>query len=595
MSDQWAIHAEALRKVYRLYRKPAYKFLDLFGLCPTGERFYIEYPALDGLDLTIRRGEKIAIIGRNGAGKSTLLKVVAGTLAPTSGGLDVRGTVKALLEIGTGFHQEFTGRENVLASLAHQGIMGVRALHKLDEIVDFAELEDYIDQPIKTYSTGMGMRLMFAAATCLEPDILVADEVLGVGDAYFRHKSFVRMKELTERHGTTFLLVTHDLYSALLVCDRFIWIEKGRIQADGPGKIVVSAYEQSIRDQEEVRQRSKKTKAVQREDSADVDSSGFTLLLSPGDQHTLDSSFLLRALHVTIDNGSRCSLSLDKGGLGNSIRYLPNESVSQAVVNGHRCLRWAEYGDLFHKLEFWVPFEGERQEMSTISLEYHYAGIVPVALSLSFDGKDLEPIALLGSSGADWRREDIALQVPTANSPVRSLLEEVNRRNRYGTGEIIFEALRFSHGSGGAGAGFKYGDPMVIELDYSVRNPDIPRTNVIAIAFHKDGAIPATRFIHPAFSFDGHRGTVRLFVPKLRFGAGTYMVTASIFRPAMRERMRYEFFATSPNVIDTLVRFWEFEVWHDEPLEQGVVYLEDVVWGSVHSPENQVAAAQAIV
>src|SRR5262249_8638959 len=167
--------ASDLTKVYRLYPKPHFRFLDMFGLLPKREGSFTEYRALDGVNLEVRRGEKVAIIGRNGAGKSTLLKLVSNVMQPTSGTLEVHGNARALLQMGSGFHPDFTGRENVYAYLAHLGITGKQADRKLVDIIDFSELEEYIDQPLKTYSTGMGVRLMFATSTAVVPDILVLD------------------------------------------------------------------------------------------------------------------------------------------------------------------------------------------------------------------------------------------------------------------------------------------------------------------------------------------------------------------------------------------------------------------------------------
>ncbi len=240
-----ALELSDVRKVYRLYRKPAYRVLDLLGLCAANRGYYTEHAALDGVSLAIRRGEKVAIIGRNGAGKSTMLKCITRTIQPTSGSVNIHGKVSALLQIGTGFHPDFTGRQNAYAAMALQGITGGEAHQKFEEIVDFAELEAYIDQPMKTYSTGMCARLMFSASIVVTPDILVVDEVLGVGDAYFTHKSFERMRNLCTGHGTTLLLVTHDVYSAMNLCDRFIWIDRGRMCFDGDAKTAVGRYEAS--------------------------------------------------------------------------------------------------------------------------------------------------------------------------------------------------------------------------------------------------------------------------------------------------------------------------------------------------------------
>src|SRR5262245_50198427 len=164
MSDV-VIRAADLRKVYRLYPGPMDRFLDMIRIRGRGNGRYAEHVALDGINLTIRRGEKVAIIGRNGAGKSTLLKLVSKITVPTSGTIEVEGHARALLQIGAGFYPDFTGRENVLAYLAHLGVTGKQAEQQVRTIVEFAELEEYVDQPIKTYSTGMAARLMFATST----------------------------------------------------------------------------------------------------------------------------------------------------------------------------------------------------------------------------------------------------------------------------------------------------------------------------------------------------------------------------------------------------------------------------------------------
>jgi homopolymeric O-antigen transport system ATP-binding protein len=171
---------------------------------------------------------------------------------------EVHGDARALLQVGSGFHPDFSGRENVYGYLAYLGITGKEADNRFSEIVDFAELEEYIEQPLKTYSTGMAVRLMFATSTSVAPDILVLDEVLSVGDAYFSHKSFERIKELSDRNGTTLLLVSHDIYSAARLCPRMIWLDRGQVLIDGASSKVITAYEDSIRDQEEQRLRKRK-------------------------------------------------------------------------------------------------------------------------------------------------------------------------------------------------------------------------------------------------------------------------------------------------------------------------------------------------
>jgi lipopolysaccharide transport system ATP-binding protein len=205
-----AIRATDLTKVYRLYSKPAYRFLDIFGMLRDRPGAFTEHAALDRISLEIRRGEKVAIIGRNGAGKSTFLKLITNVIQPTSGTLEVKGEIHALLQIGTGFHPDFTGRENVHAYLAQLGISGADAAHRCADAIAFAELEEYIDQPVKTYSTGMAMRLMFSASTAINPDPLFDKSC--VGDVLRAEE--LRAHARCDRNGSTLLLVTHDIYSA---------------------------------------------------------------------------------------------------------------------------------------------------------------------------------------------------------------------------------------------------------------------------------------------------------------------------------------------------------------------------------------------
>ena len=252
-----AVRAERLTKSYRLYDAPKHRLMDMLGLSGRAQKGVREHRALSEISFTIGRGEKVAIIGRNGAGKSTLLKLVTKVITPTSGELDISGETRALLSLGTGFHPEFTGRQNASAYLASLGFAGAERDRMVEDAIAFAELDDFADQPLKTYSTGMGMRLMFASATMFSPDLLVIDEVLGVGDAYFQQKSYQHIGEICRAKQTTLLLVTHDIYSAAQICDRMMWIDKGRLLIDAAPETVLRAYQDSIREQEERRLRAK--------------------------------------------------------------------------------------------------------------------------------------------------------------------------------------------------------------------------------------------------------------------------------------------------------------------------------------------------
>jgi lipopolysaccharide transport system ATP-binding protein len=197
--------------------------------------------ALQGVSFSVARGEAFGVIGRNGAGKSTLLQILAGTLQPSAGEFAIRGRVTALLELGSGFNPEFTGRENILLSGAILGIPRAEMERKFDSIAAFADIGDFLEQPVKTYSTGMLMRVAFAVAISVEPDILIIDEALSVGDIVFQQKCSRRLRELAQA-GVTLLVVTHDLSFVLSMCQRAMWLDRGRVRFLGEAGACVREY-----------------------------------------------------------------------------------------------------------------------------------------------------------------------------------------------------------------------------------------------------------------------------------------------------------------------------------------------------------------
>lgn len=246
--DSLAIQATGLVKAYRLYSRISHAALDrlgLFKLAPWAQPPFKEYQALGGVDLQIRRGERVAIIGRNGAGKTTLLKLLTGNFAPTAGMLRVNGSIQALMHTGMGFHPDFTGLENIRSGLEHNGLAGDELEAAVRDVIDFVELGDFLRQPMATYSAGMQARVQFATATAIKPDILIVDEILGAGDAYFSGKSAHRMRELTGS-GCTLLFVSHSMDQVLQFCNRAIWLERGRVRAEGDALSLVKAYEEFI-------------------------------------------------------------------------------------------------------------------------------------------------------------------------------------------------------------------------------------------------------------------------------------------------------------------------------------------------------------
>lgn len=238
-----AIKATGLSKCYHVYDRPADRLRQLlFG---GKHRYFREFWALHESDFEVGHGEILGVIGRNGAGKSTLLQLVCGTLTPTTGEIAVDGRVAALLELGAGFNPEFSGRENIFLAASIMGLTDAEIKARLDAIIEFSGIRAFIDQPVKTYSSGMYVRLAFSVATNVDPDILVIDEALSVGDGEFARKSFDRIMEF-KTAGKTILFCSHSLYQVEAICSRAIWLDEGKIRAQGAVADVVRAYSNDL-------------------------------------------------------------------------------------------------------------------------------------------------------------------------------------------------------------------------------------------------------------------------------------------------------------------------------------------------------------
>ncbi|UZE95132.1 ATP-binding cassette domain-containing protein [Alkalimarinus alittae] len=241
----YAIEASELSKVYHLYNAPSDRLKQLlFGRKRT---YFKEYSALNNVSFQLPKGEVLGVVGRNGAGKSTLLQLLCSTLTPTSGKLTINGRIAALLELGAGFNPQFTGRENIYLSATVMGISKKDIDKKIEDIIDFSGVRPFIDQPVTTYSSGMYVRLAFSVATSVEPDILIIDEALSVGDGDFARRSFERIMTMKEA-GKTILFCSHSLYQVEALCTQALWLEKGQIKATGKPSTVIPVY-QSFLDQ----------------------------------------------------------------------------------------------------------------------------------------------------------------------------------------------------------------------------------------------------------------------------------------------------------------------------------------------------------
>lgn len=241
--DNYAIKVDKVSKIYKLYDKPFDRVKEALGLSKS--KLYKDHYALNNLDFSIKQGETVGIIGVNGSGKSTILKIITGVLNPTFGNVTVNGKISALLELGTGFNGDYTGVENIYLNGTMLGYTREEMDQKLDTIIKFADIGDFIYQPVKTYSSGMFVRLAFAVAINIDPEILIVDEALSVGDVFFQAKCFRKFEEFKKDHKTI-LFVSHDLSSIKKYCDRAILLNRGEIVAEGDTKEIVDIYKKIL-------------------------------------------------------------------------------------------------------------------------------------------------------------------------------------------------------------------------------------------------------------------------------------------------------------------------------------------------------------
>lgn len=234
--------AKDLGRFYRRYGKPVDSLKEFIFR----KKYHQEFWALKDVSFRCEKGEVLGIVGDNGAGKSTLLKILAGTIKPSTGKLSVKGRVSAILELGSGFHPEYSGFENIHLACAMLGLTAQQVKEKQDEIIEFSELKEFIHQPVKHYSSGMFVRLAFSVVTSVDPDILVVDEALSVGDQHFQKKSMDRMMAFKDQ-GKSLVFCSHNLYQVKELCDRVIWIDKGKVQMQGKSGEVIDQYNDHVR------------------------------------------------------------------------------------------------------------------------------------------------------------------------------------------------------------------------------------------------------------------------------------------------------------------------------------------------------------
>jgi lipopolysaccharide transport system ATP-binding protein len=587
-TDEVAIKATGLTKIYRLYSRPSYRFLDMFGLLRPTPGAFTEHTALGGVDLEIRRGEKVAIIGRNGAGKSTFLKLVTGVIQPTAGSLRVDGEVHALLQIGTGFHPDFTGRENVRAYLAQLGVSGAEAAHRCEDAIAFAELEEYIDQPVKVYSTGMAMRLMFAASTAISPDLLVLDEVLGVGDAYFAQKSYERMRELCDRNGSTLLLVTHDIYSATRMCERVIWLERGVVAMDGGAADVVKAYAESIRAQEEHRLRMKKQAqlSAERRDREAEQPASFLLEIQASPDRLQPCPVYFSSVALMRDSQVVAELPLQgiPAAASADAQVVEEGSSWGAPVEwqGRSARPMLHYGSPFHKVSGVLPLPASVPAGDGgLSLRLEYWSDEPCDLRLrGYRGDRVADLGALETRPRQWAVHSVPYPSSMAAHAADVLIPSAAPFLQ-GSGAIVIDRFALIDQAGAETHTVAHGAPITFRIEYQIRKKGLRERAQVFIVVSRNNIERICKFMTDRLCFDepsGDRGVIEMRLPRMMLGAGQYSVAVQISAAGYIEQDSRKFFSVDPDVYHCLMYATEFTVLDAGWIGAGTIFEGEGDW-----------------
>lgn len=586
------IELASIAKMYRIFRSPRHRMIEALGF-PVARSSYDEFWAVRNMSLTIKPGERVGLVGRNGAGKSTLLKLIAGLIQPTEGKVNVRGKVQALMELGTGFHPEFTGRTNVMSSFAYQGVTGAKARKLLEDVLEFAELEEFIDKPVKTYSSGMYSRLAFAAATAIRPEILIIDEILGAGDSYFAGKSAKRMRTLTAQ-GTTVLFVSHDMSAVQMICDRAIWIERGRIVADGDPIEIGRSYAASIRKQEELRLRAINLKLSRGDVSellTDTETDRVSILrfISAADGAPIAP---LAVFEMTLEHHGEV---IDNVLVGEALDDDRNQRLHLLTANGYmnwgapkatdQGISYREFKDCGGQykhapVSIKVPLGlGELGEFS-INIRHSGTAADETVYCQIFDGLEYLTIGVLDPKDDAGllisQRFALGAFLPpdTDNSPVPTERSDFE----YGEGSAWIDGVDFLDQHQESRRVFSFGEPLQVNVKWGAKL-DIPSMAFIVCIYGMDGRC-VSQVVSPFISSTRERrtGLVKACFDPLMVGAGDYVISVGIFDGMTEEQSSGEF------PLDVHDRQYRIRVTapSDVRMERGLV-VHPVKWASLES------------
>ncbi len=581
-----AISLKNVSKMYKLYKSKRAKILDLLGLSIFSD--YEEFWALKDINLEVKKGERIGIIGPNGAGKSTLLKIISGNISPTEGDVYVNGDIQPLLEIGTGFHPEFTGRENIRASLAYMGFSSSQIKEKEEEIIEFAELDEFIDQPVKTYSSGMYSRLAFSTATAVEPDILIIDEILGVGDAYFASKCLDRMKKLTEESGTTVLFVSHDLTSVERLCERCIWIERGKIIMEGPTLDVTKAYSRNIRLREEQRLRAKNLKiSLGAYKKISLESYADTIILRFITSKNTDG-FILHKVSLYQDKKKTHELLLGDAQDTNS--------THSCWVLVDRTSRWTKPIRITHgiwgrslasnsKVEaqgivIFVLYAYDKN--SSYEIELHYIppkkGLIYLEV---YDGQDYKRFGVLNASESrNINRFKTYLPKLKLRKEIKTKDTRVSRWP--GSRELIIDKVILTNSFGDEKSLFNVGEELRLKIYFSAKKEGLYPVIFCAVLYRIDGIRVSCHLSKKTNLYlkKDEKNLVELIFKDLNLGNGNYVFSVALYKEID------SYILSKPEVYDLIDKSYEFQVVGRSPLD-GAIFNHPSDW-FLHMPNNSV-------
>jgi ABC-type polysaccharide/polyol phosphate transport system ATPase subunit len=578
-------------KMYKIFPSRTDNLLDALGLAPILRREprYREFWALRGIDLELGPGDRLGVIGRNGAGKSTLLKLVTGNFPATEGRVRVGGDVQALLEVGGGLHPEFTGRENIRAALAFMGLTAREIADAENEISDFTELGRFVDQPFKTYSQGMQARLSFAIATTVRPEILIIDEILGAGDAYFFGRSTARMRELIEG-GAAVLLVSHALDQIIRFCDQAIWLDRGRIVMRGAAIEVVKAYERFVRELEDKRLLAKNRKLQSQADGFERESytDRIEVLL------TRPAEGLLEIGTVRLLRDGEAEDSLEVGDAQDAD---PSHSAT-LVLDGDTWSGPQREADTYFRRVVSDTGSGGPAAQAVFNLWFFYAeSTYDVELTYRLRGGPTVATIRHEASGEsatlelrdepDWATARVRLPQRLPESTTRAGRPDPPELSRWpGEGTLRISGVALRDGEGREQAVFEAATPMHMVIAVTAERSGTYPVTPAATMYRSDGVL-VSNHVGDACEFELERGemlTVELDFGPINLGNGSYVFSVGLYR-----RLSH---AEPSEVYDLLDRSYEIEIIGRGPFENGV-FSHPGTW-SVRRARRAVAAAPEV-